>query len=50
MLTQHGVGFRAIIRSTAYNQLTVLVHSLCRCEQHCGLCRKNLPRKTQIYR
>ena len=30
MLTQHGVGFRAIIRSTTYNQLTVLVHNLCR--------------------
>lgn len=30
MLTQHGMGFRVIIRSTAYNQFTVLVHNTCR--------------------
>lgn len=33
MLTQHGVGFRAIIRKPAFNQLTVLVHNMCRNEQ-----------------
>ena len=32
-LTQHGVGFRAIIRKPAFNQLTVLVHNMCRNEQ-----------------